>query len=313
MLRIVSITVAHYPNPDLLLQQLRGLQAQVHALVVVDNGSGNAGEWHRRAANEAGADILVLPDNVGIAAAQNAGIRHALDSGATHVLLMDHDSLPASNMVSVLLSAAETLQSAGVRAAALGPVCVDRRTGSPSGFVKLKGFRVVRLGCDAAVNGLVEADFLIASGTLIAASTLEVVGLMNAGYFIDHVDTEWCLRARAQDMRIFGVCDARLDHHLGDRVVRIWMGRWREVPIHSPLRNYYMFRNTVLMLRTVPMSWIWRLTHLYRMMQYVVFSVLVVAPRDKRMVLMAKGVWHGLIGRTGPLKGACAKKPMVRR
>lgn len=308
MPKVVSVTVAYEPDPDLLMRQLLALNPQVNSIVVVDNGSGNSSDWHMRVTQETGARVLRLPNNAGIAAAQNAGIRFALDSGASHVLLMDHDSIPAPNMVMLLLAAELKLQSTGVEVAVLGPVSVDRRTGSLSGFVRLQGIRVVRVTCTATGDGRLEADFLIASGSLIPVSAFEVVGLMNEGYFIDHVDTEWCFRARAKGLRIFGVCNARMEHHLGDSVVRVWLGRWREVPLHSPVRNYYIFRNAVLMLRSVPMPWIWRLTHVYRLLQYIVFSALAVRPRWQRIGLMVKGVWHGLTGRTGPLTPVSPQK-----
>ncbi|AMO98700.1 rhamnosyltransferase family protein [Collimonas arenae] len=301
MAKVVSVTVAYQPDPDLLALQLRALASQVSVSVVVDNGSDNAADWHLRLAEETGARVLPLPGNLGIAAAQNVGIRLAREVGASHVLLMDHDSIPEPGMVDALLTAEIQLVSKGVSVAALGPVCIDRRTGSLSGFVRLQGAKVGKVGCSDAIEGLVEADFLIASGSLIPVAALDVVGLMNEGYFIDHVDTEWCLRARDKALRIVGVCAARLNHRLGDSVVRVWVGYWREVPLNSPIRNYYMFRNTVLMMRFTPMSWVWRRSHLFRLLQYVVFSSIAVAPRWKRIGLMAKGVWHGLQGRSGPL------------
>jgi len=301
MAKVVSVTVAYQPDPDLLAQQLRALASQVSVIVVVDNGSSNAADWHSRVAEETGARVLPLPGNLGIAAAQNTGIRYAREAGASHVLLMDHDSVPEAGMVDALLTAEIQLLSQGAKVAALGPVCIDRRTGSLSGFVRLQEGRVGRVSCEQAIDGLVDADFLIASGSLIPVAALDLVGLMNEGYFIDHVDTEWCLRARDKALRIVGVCAARLNHRLGDSVRRVWVGYWREVPLNSPIRNYYMFRNTVLMMRFAPMSWVWRRSHLLRLLQYVVFSSIAVAPRWKRLGLMAKGVWHGLKGRSGPL------------
>ena len=130
-------------------------------------------------------------------------------------------------------------------------------------------------------------------------AVIEAVGGMNEGYFIDHVDTEWCLRARMAGWQIFGVCAARLTHALGDRIIRIWFGRWREVSVHSPLRDYYILRNTVLMLRQVPMTWSWRFAQLGRIVQFLVFFGLAVPPRGRRFGMMMKGIWHGVVGRMG--------------
>ncbi|MDF3886544.1 glycosyltransferase family 2 protein [Cupriavidus basilensis] len=247
------------------------------------------------------AEVIKLSANLGIAAAQNIGIQYAVSVGASFVLLLDHDSLPAEDMVRKLLDAHQRLTLEGIKIGAVGPVSVDSRTLSKSGFVRLRGVRIARQHCGDC-GGVVEADFLIASGSLISIRVLQDVGGMNEGYFIDHVDTEWCLRARERQYRIFGVCDAALFHNLGERVVRIWFGRIRELPVHSPIRNYYIFRNTVLMLKSVPMPFAWRFAHIFRLVQFMTFFVLAVSPRGKRLKLMARGILDGLHGREGPLR-----------
>jgi len=54
---------------------------------------------------------------------------------------------------------------------------------------------------------VLETDMLIASGCLIPADVLRDVGLMDDALFIDHVDTDWCMRARARGYRLLGVCE----------------------------------------------------------------------------------------------------------
>ncbi|WP_439890365.1 glycosyltransferase family 2 protein [Ralstonia sp. 25C] len=281
---------------DELVDRLVG---QVHRIVVVDNASRCAPDFSRHSAS-ARIEVIGAEANVGIAAAHNIGLRRLGELGCSYGLLMDHDSLPLPHMVGRLLATDLALRARGELVAAVGPVTIDRRTGVRSKFVKMRNGVVSRVEC-APGHGFVEADFLISSGTLLRLDILSAIGGMNESYFIDHVDTEWCLRAKNAGYRIFGVCDALLDHSLGDRVVRIWFGRMREVPVHSPFRNYYMFRNTVLMLRTVPMPFGWKCAHLFRLLQFLVFFVLSIGPRSERARLMFKGLWHGLIGHTGRL------------
>ena len=299
MIKVVSISVAHHPNPALLFRQIMALRSQVDSIVIVDNASNNGEDWHAGASIDA--QLIRQKDNKGLSAAQNIGIRHALLSGATHVLLMDHDSVPSAGMVSRLLAADSSLRAANVSFAAVGPVCIDRRTGKIFDFVKSKAKEKLFQDIKLRQEYLVEVDFLIASGTLISAQAFDTVGLMNEGFFIDHIDTEWCLRARVKGLRLFGVPDAFLDHCLGDQVVQVWLRRWRSVAVHSPMRNYYMLRNTVLMLQSVPMSWAWRVSHIWRITRYAVFFSLAITPRWNRVFHMAKGLWHGLTGHTGKI------------
>lgn len=300
---VCAVVVTMNPELEHFQQLVVALACQVGHVFVIDNGSDESvRERLGQACARDDASLIALGSNQGIAAAQNVGIRLALESGAKFVLLSDHDSLPHDDMVAALLGALGARRAAGGKVAAVGPVSIDRRTRTPSKFVRLTWRGVRRFGCDDAADGIVPADFLIASGCLIPSEALKAVGLMNEGYFIDHVDTEWCLRARHLGWEIFGVCGAMLDHTLGDSVIRVWLGRWREVPVHSPVRDYYMFRNTIFLLKNSSTSLGWALTHCYRMAQFFLFFGFFVPPRTTRWLLIAKGIWHGLCGRAGKLQ-----------
>ncbi|MDZ7808844.1 MAG: glycosyltransferase [Arhodomonas sp.] len=78
------------PEPARLALLLERLHPQVTEIVVVDNGSG-AGV---RDALMPGTHLLRLGENLGVAAAQNQGVRWALEHGAGAVLLMDRRQHP---------------------------------------------------------------------------------------------------------------------------------------------------------------------------------------------------------------------------
>ncbi|WP_444633055.1 glycosyltransferase family 2 protein [Cupriavidus oxalaticus] len=297
--QVGAVVVTYNADPPHLERLLLALGNQVGRIVIVDNASVTVPDV-TGSALASRVEVVRCEQNVGIAAAHNLGLQRLCEAGFTYGLLMDHDSLPLTGMVDNLLAADVALRKQGVRVGAVGPVTIDRRTKARSKFVKIRNGIVGRVDC-ADGEKWVEADFLISSGTLLRLDILQAVGWMNVGYFIDHVDTEWCLRALAAGYRIFGIRDALLDHSLGDRIVRVWFGRMREVPVHSPFRNYYIFRNTVVMLRNVPMPLAWKCALLYRLLQFLVFFVIGVGPRGVRARLMTKGIWHGLIGRTGKL------------
>jgi len=153
--------------------------------------------------------------------------------------------------------------------------------------------------CPRRWEDYVETDFLISSGSLIRTTTIKDIGLMNDGYFIDHVDTEWCFRAIHKGYRLFGSAKAMLSHSLGDAVIKIWFARWREVPQHNPLRNYYTFRNTVRMIYHTPMSTPWRLAHCCRLVMFFTFFLIAGKPRMPRLKMMLLGLVHGVKGVQG--------------
>ncbi|WP_089161137.1 glycosyltransferase family 2 protein [Caballeronia sordidicola] len=296
---VCAVIVSFNPDAQQFAQLLAALVSQVAHVVIVDNGS-NADTIERLHMHQNGSNVAVdfLEENRGIAYAHNKGISHARRLGANFVLLLDHDSRPAFNMVERLVAGDRALRLAGVDLAAVGPQSIDNRTGKHATFVRRDGLRFNRLICDGTGTPL-EVDFLISSGTLISLEAIETVGLMRDELFIDHVDTDWCFRAKACGMRIFAVCDAHLFHSLGDDIRRTWFLRWRDVHVHSTLRDYYMFRNTVYMVRKTPMPWVWRVRLLSRLILFVGFSVAYLPPRLQRLHSMADGIWDGLANRGG--------------
>jgi rhamnosyltransferase len=292
--RVGAVVVTYRPDIEKLERVIEAIGSQVASVVVVDNGSPQPLVADLRAlCGQFGARLVEEPVNVGIASAQNRGAKLLLADPCDYVLLLDHDSVPAANMVAELLKADVALRSDGQHVGAVGPVCEDFRTGSQWPFVRLEGVFLRRISCSLEYP-FVRTDFLIASGSLIHRSVFEVVGPMNDSFFIDHVDTEWCLRAGAAGFSMFGVCSARLDHELGDRILRLWFLRWREVPVHTPVRLYYMFRNTLQMLAKTPMRWSWRVVHAYRLAQFLVFYGLLVKPRAAYWRAMLYGVVDGV-------------------
>jgi len=298
---VFAVVVSYHPDFNVIRNLLYVLLPCVGKVCIVDNGSGQSFVSQlSEIINSHNIELISLPCNYGIASAQNIGIKSGAEQGYKYVLLLDQDSLPETNMVRSLLRAHLSLISNGIHTAAVGPVLVDRRTGVLGGGVLLQAGRLNRvMNNETKTADLVELDFIISSGTLIPLHILTELGGMNESFFIDHVDTEWCLRARMRGWKIFGVHSAKLGHTLGDNIIRIWFFRWREVAIHSPLRNYYMTRNAVLMLRFTHMTLSWRIAILTRAFASIFFFGTVLPLRRQRIMMMAKGFWHGIIGRTG--------------
>ena len=123
-------------NPDLsvLRDQLRRTVPQVKQLIVVDNGSVAADSIRALVEEFAKTRWFSLGENRGLGYAHNVGIQQALERGAGSVLILDQDTLPEPDMVSVL---AETLVSSNgpdSRVAAVGARYVGVQSSHPSFF-----------------------------------------------------------------------------------------------------------------------------------------------------------------------------------
>ena len=293
--RVVAVVVTYYPPVGRLPQLLRALEGQVAQVVVVDNGSSL---WEEPSC-QMPLRVVHHPHNIGLAAAQNDGLRMALAQGATHVLLLDQDSQPEGGMVALLLDAFQRASTPGGPVAAVGPSVIDPR-GVFEGFVRFDEGRY-RVAPLLPGEPWVECDMLISSGCLIPCDVLDRVGLMLAPLFIDKIDTEWSLRAKAQGFRLLGAPAARMNHCLGERHVRLWFGGWRELPLHRPFRYYYMVRNSILLHRLPHAHPAWRRADRRQLLSLLLYFGLLAPGRGQVLRMMCRGLYDGLRNRSGPL------------
>ena len=300
-----AVIVIYFPDQEILDRLLQSLAVQVDYMAVVDNGASESTRTFLQglAAETTSLEILCQWQNVGVAAAHNIGIDRLRIKGCTHVLLLDQDSIPASDMVEKLLQACLKLEAQGIRVAAVGPGYRDPRTDHASFFVRFGWLRFKRIYCDQLDNLPIPVDFLISSGSLIPLATLDQVGGMDEWLFIDHVDTEWFLRAASLGYRAYGMGAARMEHSLGKgTAIRLWLGRWRHIAIHSPLRHYYMFRNSLLLYRRNYAPWKWIFSDSIRLVLTFFFFLMVSPDRFEQGRMMLKGLRDGI--RNNPHRSA---------
>ena len=297
---VYAVVVTFEPDLPDLLQLLMACLPQVKGLVVIDNGSDAAIQTHlQHHGQHHHFDVIALDENMGVATAQNKGAEWVRARGGSHLLFFDQDSVPSPTMVACLLHALEQATHAGLSVAAVGPTLVDRRTSKKTPFVQFGMFGVKRHFKKAGDDRLmVECDFLVSSGMLISLETFRQVGPLEDGLFIDNVDLEWCFRARSKGMSVFGVYDALMEHSVGDEVIEIGA---RVIHLHSPVRQYYIMRNRILLYRRAYSPWRWVNQDFLRMLFKVMTFSIFLSPRRKNFGMMFRGLKDGLKGKTGKL------------
>jgi rhamnosyltransferase len=313
--RIIAIVVTFFPESKCFSRTIASLSKQCDSIIVVDNTPLPSSNEITELLKGSESTLISLGSNFGIAYAQNVGLELALKLNADFVLMMDQDSIPEEEMVSRLYSAFEYADTTNLIAA--GPSYIDTRTNIRSYFIINRfGFLTrYKVGNQNPSADIIDVAFLISSGTLISAPKLKTLGGMRSNYFIDHVDTEWCLRAKASGFSLAGVFSARMEHSLGDSVKRVWFLYLRSVPYHSPLRDYYMFRNTILMICDVKIYFLWKCLILFRLFPFAVYFLLFSKERRIRCNKIYLGLKHGLLGIDGELNsdtGICTPIPKTK-
>jgi rhamnosyltransferase len=290
--KIHGIIVTFKPNSTVLLKLVTAVRSQVANVVIVNNG---LAEDLPDLSSEENVTVHSLGDNLGLALAQNIGIAKAMAGGASHILLLDQDSLPDANMVKNLMHAMRELQRNNAKVAAVGPSYLDNRQGEKAPFVYREG-TALKNRVQYEGNEIVEADFLIASGSLIPNETITAVGMMEEQLFIDYVDIEWGLRARREGYLCYGSFIAVMHHSLGDEWLEL---NGKKLPVHSPLRHYYQFRNAIWLARREWIGPSWRRLLLTRLIKQGLVWMMFLPNRPARLKAICLAVLHGFSGKMG--------------
>lgn len=303
---IIPVIVTYNPDKVMLIASISALLEQVKIIVIVDNGSDNdvgALLQQLQLPQPDALCFLALHQNFGLGKAFNAGIAIARNIHAAFVLLMDQDSIPEPDMLQELRRIHTRLSHQEKPVAAVGASYRNQTHEGLAPFTRLTQFGLAKIHCEGRTD-FVQTDFLISSGTLISIQALDQIGGMDEDLFIDHIDTEWCFRAQSKGYEVFGACHAVMRHALGDRQVRVWLGRWRTIAFHQPFRYYYMFRNSVLLWKRSYMPSAWKRADKFRTLSALIFFTIFSSNRLANLAMMLKGLWHGFNNRSGKLLSA---------
>ena len=242
---VVAVVVTYNPDIEGLAAVIEQLAPALLAVLVVDNSDASETRAVEAAVEAAGGRYEWAGGNVGIASAQNRGMRSAVELGAEAILLLDDDSRLEAADVASLLGFLRARRADDPSVAAVAPRIVDRRTHEElNPVIEQDRLKLV------PISEVTDAAFLLGSGTLLHVDALQRHGYLRDEYFIDHVDKEWGYRVRATGGRLLITPDVTLWHELGgdpmtrgDKVVNYVQT--------NPARHYYMVRNSLLLVRDV--------------------------------------------------------------
>jgi rhamnosyltransferase len=274
-------------------ERLARIERQVGGVVVVDNGSEEGTREMLRACTGRPSITLVLnAQNVGIAGAFNIGIGQAVGRGFSGVLLMDHDTSVHEAMVEELLKVGAA-HPARAELAVIGSGFHDDNDEASEATVF------------AADDSWEEVESVISSGSLIPLASHAFVGPFREELFIDYVDVDYCLRARAKGLRVIKTRKSLMSHSIGASSRQSWLWTTKWVRNHSPDRRYYIARNDTVMLREHGnyVLGMWALKSFGRRLRACRRIALYERMKVAKIIAVAEGWRDGVRGRLGPRGG----------
>lgn len=282
--------VCFYPDINELSSNIVSIVKQVDQLIIVDNSEKPVSTAFLTEEHVLDKIKWVsLGENSGIGAAQNVGIKLAIEENYDGILLLDQDSNPPADLVGALAAGVEFLLDQGIKIACLGPDIFNKNTNETYKPLINKGIQLH--------EDFVEKDVLIASGKLILADAVKEIGMMDESLFIDLVDFEWCWRAKKYGYRVFSSKRARMGHMVGQKNVKLFKVYTLLIP--SPVRHYYQFRNTLFLLKRGYVPNYWKVkASVERMIEFFLYPIFV-TPRLQRFRYIVRGIVDGLSNRKG--------------
>ena len=222
-----------------LADRVERLRSQVGLAVIVDDGGREENVELLRGWFIHLVDVVLHHNtmNVGIAKSLNEGISIANRKGFRWVLTLDDDTIAEPDLVENLtkmwrLAAGQDKRAIAIMGMAYTETNMGKRQSYP-----------------ARSHILEEKRGIITSGSLMSLDAYDVIGAFRDEFFIDSVDYDYCLRARAKGFRVIGVCQVGMSHALGNSR-RFRIGPFTlETTNHDPIRRYYAYRNSTVLLR----------------------------------------------------------------
>jgi len=277
---VCGVIVTWNPGPD-LIHNVRVLRQQADACVIVDNASSGASQSIlEELERQIPCTVIRNPENVGIAAALNAGFRVAIENGHEWLVSFDQDSTITEEFIEALRDAARGSANTGL----VCPIYLDRATR-----------RVIPMPKTHSGDLLTT----MTSGCLCHRAIFQAVGPFEEQLFIDSVDTEYSLRVRSMGLRLIQSERAVLLHSLGKLQVHRFLGRNLHTTNHSAARRYYITRNRLYVLRRYPRDLAWLCHDVRSLLEELLMVVLFERQRWPKLRMMARGAMDCMLGKWG--------------
>jgi rhamnosyltransferase len=280
---ICAVIVTYHPDAS-FSDHVKCIARQVGQVVVVDNHSDSDSVSMLQDSCKGLKVELILNDcNLGVAAALNQGVNLAHEMAFSWVLLFDQDTRPLDFMVHTLAAVYK------------GYPEKDRLALIGSNYYKGDSGRVsYESGSDASCLWMTQKA-VITSGSLLRVSVFREIGPFRDELFIDHVDHEYCLRARGRGFDVVVTCSPVMMHSIGTVTWHNFLWRKAETSNHSALRRYYMARNDIVIAKeymsTEP---VWVLGKLYSRFTSIVLICFFEKHKLAKLKLSALGFLDGL-------------------
>ena len=240
LVHIVMLSFNNCQDTISAIESLSSMTYPRYKLTLVDNASTDE---TLVAVRERFPEVTLLPQplNLGFAGGANVGIKHAFDSAADYVLLVNNDIVVSQSMLTNLV---ENMAPDVGAAAPLIYYSNDPERIWSAGFSKHPLLLEMRGGSRGQIDRQhwsdpLDVDYLLGCTLLISVPALMQTGLFDERFFFYYEDLDLSLRLKQHGYRLLTIPTARMWHKVAG-----------SSSIGSLFRTYQMARSSTIFFRT---------------------------------------------------------------
>ena len=249
----VSIIILNWNGLKDTVECLESLKKVIYPnyeVIVVDNGS--RGNDAQVLEEEFGDYIHLIRNdkNYGYTGGNNIGIRYALNnSSPDYFLILNNDTVVASDFLDQLIKAAESDASMGIAGSKVYYYDFPNRIQGVGGKVNMRTGQVSLIGVKEIDTGQYDVqrdvDYIFGCCLLVRADVIQKVGLFDESYFCYWDETDYCFRAREAGYKVVYIPEAKIWHRAPMKL-KVWSkastgGRPSGLPYYYMARNNFRF------------------------------------------------------------------------
>lgn len=273
--KICAGIVLYNPNEDRLAENINAILPQVSWLILVDNGSNNIESILNQWGKKSKIKFVKNLKNEGIAKALNQMCEIASLEKHKWILTLDQDSVCPSILIDSFMRYTEGDN--------IGIVC-------PRFELNIDGYSLKEIIADFEF-----VDYCITSASLTNLDAWSKSGKFDEWMFIDCVDYDFCLKLKNKGYKIIRLNNVVINHEVGNlRLKKILFGKTVILHNHNPIRNYYISRNTVYLLKKY-----WQNRSVYRWIPRLFYwqmcKLIFEKNKSQTIISFLKGIKDGLI------------------
>lgn len=225
MLKLAGVIVLYNPNQT-VIENIESYIKDLDILFAIDNSEITNDTITAKIRAIPKVTYIYSGENKGIAHALNKGANKAIESGYEWLLTMDQDSSAHSNMVSDM---------------------VKYINNDISIITPFHANAYHQHSSSSEASSFILTT--MTSGNLLNLSIYSKTKGFKEDFFIDYVDSEYCLQSHLMNHKIVQVNQSTLNHNLGALKRHQFLWKQFYSTNHSPIRRYYMTRNRLKIIK----------------------------------------------------------------